>query len=79
MPGGALASDWIAQAQRYAIAQQALDAIETTALLEPKALRDGAGREMAAPDPSALPARSAATPSPTPAPEASGAIALSAN
>lgn len=72
MPGGALASDWIAQAQRYATAQRALDAIETTALLEPKALRDGAGRAVVQPTPADSPAL--ATPSPTPAPEASGAI-----
>ena len=52
--------------------------IETTALLEPKALRDGAGREMAAPA-LALPTSSAGTPSPTPAPEASGGIANSAD
>ncbi len=74
MPGGALASDWIAQAQRYAAAQQALDVIETTALLEPKALRDGAGREVVQPGPMASPSPSAGTPSPMPAPEASGAI-----
>jgi hypothetical protein len=72
MPGGALASDWIVQAQRYAAAQQALDMIETTALLEPRALRDGAGREVAQPSPLASP--SAGVPSPVPAPEASGAI-----
>lgn len=66
MPGGGVAGEWIAQAQRYATAQQALDAIETTALLEPKSLRDGAGREV-------VPV-GAATPSPVPAPAASEAI-----
>ena len=79
MPGGALASDWIAQAQRYAAAQQALDAIETTALLEPKALRDGAGREVVQPSPIASPTPgkpALGTPSPAPAPEASGAISV---
>jgi hypothetical protein len=71
MPGGALATEWIAQAQRYATAQQALDAIETTALLEPKTLRDGAGRDVAQPGPLASPSPEAvAMPSPVPVVEA---------
>ncbi|WP_254912874.1 MICOS complex subunit MIC60 [Novosphingobium sp. B 225] len=35
MPGAAGAKDWLGSAQRYAMAQRALDLIETTALLEP--------------------------------------------
>lgn len=72
MPGSGVAADWITQAQRYATAQQALDTIETTALLEPKTLRDGAGRDVAQPSPAASP--SADVPSPVPAPEANGTI-----
>jgi hypothetical protein len=51
MPGAALAQEWITQTQRYDTVQRALDAIETTALLEPKTLHDGAGREIAQPSP----------------------------
>lgn len=44
LPGADDATAWIAQAQRYAAAQRALDLIETSAVLEPRKLRDGAGR-----------------------------------
>jgi hypothetical protein len=37
MPGYAYAGDWIAKARRYVVAHQALDAIETAALVEPRA------------------------------------------
>jgi hypothetical protein len=43
LPNAAEASAWIADAERYANAQRALDLIETTAILEPRELRDGAG------------------------------------
>ena len=43
LPGAANASDWIRDARRYAAAQNALDLIETAAVLEPRRLRDGAG------------------------------------
>ncbi len=43
LPGAANASAWIRDAQRYAAAQNALDLIETAAVLEPRRLRDGAG------------------------------------
>lgn len=43
LPNAAEASAWIADAERYAAAQNALDLIETTAILEPRQLRDGAG------------------------------------
>lgn len=75
MPGAALAQEWITQTQRYDTVQRALDAIETTALLEPKTLHDGAGRAIAQPSPLETPGASASgTPSPVPAPEASGDI-----
>ncbi|HYN45260.1 MAG TPA: hypothetical protein VES64_01060 [Allosphingosinicella sp.] len=37
MPGREHAADWVMRARRYVIARQALDAIETAALLEPRA------------------------------------------
>lgn len=51
MPNAAGAADWIADAERYAAAQQALELLETTALLEPRSLRDGAGRSVEQPSP----------------------------
>jgi hypothetical protein len=46
LPGADQARQWIADAQRYAAAQQALDRIETAAVLEPRLLRDGAGNRV---------------------------------
>ncbi|MDZ4307075.1 mitofilin family membrane protein [Allopontixanthobacter sp.] len=43
LPGASRASAWIKDAERYAAAQQALDLIETSAVLEPRRLRDGDG------------------------------------
>ena len=37
MPGREHAADWVLRARRYVIARQALDTIETAALLEPRA------------------------------------------
>lgn len=51
MPNAAGAADWIADAERYASAQQALELLETTALLEPRTLRDGAGQSIEQPSP----------------------------
>ncbi|WP_203234584.1 hypothetical protein, partial [Sphingomonas solaris] len=39
MPGSDNAADWIAAARRYAAARDALDVIETAALLEPRGVR----------------------------------------
>jgi hypothetical protein len=36
MPGYPAASDWIVKARRYVAARQALDTIETAALLDPR-------------------------------------------
>ena len=44
LPGGAGAQSWIRDAERYAAAQEALEMIETAAVLEPRKLRDGQGR-----------------------------------
>ena len=46
MPNAAGATDWLADAERYSSAQRALELLETAALLEPRELRDGAGRSV---------------------------------
>lgn len=46
MPGAEQARNWIADAERYARVQSALELIETTAVLEPRKLRDGAGNQV---------------------------------
>ena len=51
MPGAADAESWIADAGRYARTQAALELIETTAVLEPRDLRDAAGQPVAQPSP----------------------------
>lgn len=43
LPGAENAEAWIADAQRYAAAMEALETIETAAVLDPGRLRDGAG------------------------------------
>lgn len=43
MPNAAQAEDWIADAERFAAAQRALEVLETAAVLEPRDLRDGSG------------------------------------
>ena len=51
LPGAADAQGWIRDAERYAATQQALDLIETAAVLEPRRLRDGAGNRIEQPSP----------------------------
>ena len=51
LPGAETAEGWIRDAERYAAAQQALDLIETAAVLEPRRLRDGAGNRISQPSP----------------------------
>lgn len=51
LPGATQAQSWIADAQRYAAAQRALDLIETSAVLEPRRLRDGTGNRVEQPSP----------------------------
>ena len=51
LPGAESADGWIRDAERYAAAQQALDLIETAAVLEPRRLRDGAGNRISQPSP----------------------------
>ncbi len=43
LPGASAAGPWIGSARRYETVQRALDLIETTAMLEPRRLRDGDG------------------------------------
>ncbi|ALE16121.1 hypothetical protein AMC99_00818 [Altererythrobacter epoxidivorans] len=43
LPGADKAESWLADARRYGQAMEALDLIETAAVLEPRRLRDGAG------------------------------------
>ncbi|WP_338446422.1 hypothetical protein V5F89_01090 [Pelagerythrobacter marensis] len=56
MPGAAQAERWIADAERYVAARQALDLIETSAVLEPRRLRDGLGNQIEQPSPAENPA-----------------------
>lgn len=51
MPGAEQASSWIADAERYRDAMDALDRLETAAVLEPRRLRDGAGQAVEQPSP----------------------------
>ena len=61
MPGHDYAADWVLRARRYALAHQALDIIETAALLEPHA-------PAPAPQPAA-PGQASARPAARPAPQ----------
>lgn len=56
LPGAEQAESWIADAHRYAAAKDALDLIETAAVLEPRRLRDGAGNRVQQPSPAQEPA-----------------------
>ena len=51
LPGADQAQRWIADAERYVAARRALDLIETSAVLEPRRLRDSAGNPIEQPSP----------------------------
>lgn len=51
LPSAAGAAEWIADAERYARVQRALELLETTAILESRGLRDGAGNRVDQPSP----------------------------
>ncbi|MCK9541948.1 MAG: MICOS complex subunit MIC60 [Novosphingobium sp.] len=68
LPGADRASAWIAGARRYMAAQQALDVIETAAMLEPRLLHDGEGAPVMQTSPLSPPADAAASASAAPAP-----------
>ena len=53
LPGAQKADRWIADAERYAAAQRAIELIETSAVLEPRLLRDGSGNRIDQPSPAA--------------------------
>lgn len=55
LPSAADAENWIADAERYSRVQRALDRLETTAILDPRELRDGSGNRVAQPSPAAQP------------------------
>jgi hypothetical protein len=61
LPGADGVQAWIDSARRYQATQHALDVIETAAMLEPRGLRDGAGKSVDQPSPLAAPADGAAT------------------
>ena len=56
LPNAQEASDWIADAQRYAAARDALDMLEKTAILDSSGLRDKSGQRIKQPSPAAAPA-----------------------
>jgi hypothetical protein len=51
MPNAPEAAEWIADAERFSAARRSLDLLETTAILDPRELRDGAGRRIEQPSP----------------------------
>lgn len=51
LPNAARASGWIADAERYARVQRALELLELTAILEPRELRNAAGERVEQPSP----------------------------
>lgn len=64
LPGAKAAAQWIADATRYAEAMRGLDALDTAALLEPKLLKDGAGRPIEQASPIAQAPEAAASSAP---------------
>jgi hypothetical protein len=53
LPNAAAARGWIADAERYAAAQRALDLLEMAAIQDPRGVRDGAGDRVVQPRPGA--------------------------
>lgn len=51
LPNAAAADRWLSDASRYAAAEQALELLETTAILEQRGLRDGSGAQVQQPSP----------------------------
>lgn len=51
LPNAGEAATWISDARRYASVQRALELLETTAIMEPRELRDGAGNAVVQPSP----------------------------
>lgn len=59
MPGAEGATEWLEQARRYDGAQQALDVIETAAMLQPRLMQDAGGQQLGQASPLAPPADAA--------------------
>lgn len=59
LPGSSAAGDWFAAAKRYSESHRALDVLETTALLDTRALKDASGSTVEGPSPIAPSAVSA--------------------
>ena len=55
LPGAAAADKWVLDARRFSEAQSALDLIETSAMLEPRKLKDSEGKQIDQPSPIATP------------------------
>lgn len=55
LPNSAAAAEWIADAERYATTQRALELLELTAILEPRELRDSEGERVEQPSPVGVP------------------------
>jgi hypothetical protein len=53
MPNAPEAASWIADAERYVAARDALDLLETTAILDPRNLRSASGHRIEQPSPAA--------------------------
>ena len=70
LPGAEAADRWVADARRYQQVQQALDLLETTAMLEPRRLQDGEGHKVNQPSPLASPTVPQDVPEDGAAPEA---------
>jgi hypothetical protein len=66
MPGAVASLPWITNAKRYDAVQRALDLIETTAMLEPRRLKDDTGTAVEQPSPLAAPAPQSASPDTSP-------------
>jgi hypothetical protein len=64
LPGADAADKWVADAQRFGEVQRALDLIETTAMLEPRRLKDGSGQEVSDASPLSTVRTEPAAPSP---------------
>ncbi|PEQ14731.1 hypothetical protein B2G71_02445 [Novosphingobium sp. PC22D] len=79
LPGAEAAEKWIVDANRYEAAQRALDLIETTAMLEPRRLKDAEGHSVEQDSPLATPASPKDGASPAAATSATPAAKASAS
>lgn len=78
LPGADAANLWIADARRYEAVQRALDLLETTAMLEPRRLKDADGNQVDQPSPLATSTGQTPAPAAVPTPPAQAAPAATA-